>query len=86
MRGTFNGVQLKRITSLKTVNHAPEFTHTTFRVLCGSLPELEQRLQLNSPALLVLSDREIEGRIVHYDADVHRGYEITIESKRSPLE
>ena len=83
MNGTFNGVQLKRITSLKTVRQTPGFTHTTFRVLDVPLPELEQRPRLNAPALLMLANQEIGGRITRYSADLHHGYEITIETKKS---
>ena len=81
MSGTFNGIQLRQITSLTTME---AIKRTTFRVI-GSSPELEQVLKLNAPALLILASEEIEGRIVHYAADIHIGYEITIESKRSVL-
>jgi hypothetical protein len=34
-------------------------------------------LQLKAEALLILSNQEIERRIVQCSADVHHGYEIT---------
>jgi len=82
MNGTFNGLALRKITSVKTTAGPPGLVRKTFRVIAGPLPELEQRLKLNAPALLILSDQEIEGTIVHYAADVHHGYEITIECRK----
>jgi hypothetical protein len=75
MHGTFNGVQITRITSLTTDEPTLGITRTTFRVTEGPLQQLEQRLELNGPALLILSDKQIEGRIVHYSADLHHGYD-----------
>jgi len=69
----------RKISSIKTVKVTPSITRRTLRVLDGPLPELEQRLRLNAPALLILSSEEIEGRIVEFTANVHSGYEITIE-------
>jgi len=83
MHGTFNTVQLRRITSLKITSEPSGFTHTSFRIMEGPLPKLEQILRLNAPALLILSDQTIEGTIVQYSADLHHGYEVMIESKTS---
>jgi hypothetical protein len=62
MHGTFNGVRLKRITSVSNDNSVPGFTRTTFRVLDGVTSKLEGVLRLNGPALLILADQEVEGR------------------------
>jgi hypothetical protein len=83
MHGTLNGLRLKRITSVATQKNK-RFVRHTFRVLDGQLPELENLLHLKTSALLILSDREIEGQIAHFSADVSAGYEITLESKHSP--
>ena len=80
MKGTFNGISLKQITWLITTPGAAGSKRITFRAL-GSMPELERALQLNLPGHLILSSDTIEGRIVRYVADVHSGYEITIEIK-----
>ena len=82
MQGTFNGLPLKRIIDLKTSGTTSGVTLTTFRILGKSNHELEERLWLNAPALLILSSEEVEGTLVHYSADLRGGfYEITIESK-----
>ena len=80
MSGTFNGLPLDQIRSIRTTTEDSGFRRNTFRVL-GRQPKLEQILQLGVPALLILSNQEIEGKVVHYSADVHVGYEITIESR-----
>jgi len=71
--GTFNGVRLEKIVTLKTTAPTSEVTRATFRVLSGPMPELEERLRLNAPALLIPSSHEIEGTLVHYSADLHGG-------------
>jgi hypothetical protein len=81
MNGTFNGLALRQITSPATETDRAGVTRTSFRVI-GREPKLEQILQLNAPALLVLSSQEIQGKIVRYIADVRSGYEITIESRK----
>jgi len=81
MDGTFNGLPLKRIIALKTTAMTSGNTLNTFRVLGKPNPELEERLRLNAPALLILSAHEIQGTLVQYTADLHGGfYEVTIES------
>lgn len=82
MHGTFNGLPLNDITSITTAPAAPGFEYHSFRVLCEPSPDLERALQLNTRALLILASREIEGRIVRYSADIHSGYEVTIESRK----
>jgi len=81
MYGTFNGVPLRNITSVRTIS-MEGLTRDTFRVVGDPFPTLEQHLRLNGPGVLILSSQEIEGRIVQYSADL-TGYEITIESKDS---
>ena len=78
MDGTFNGVSLRRITSIRTetVNTSKR---AIIRVLDFPHPKLEAQLQSQISALLILSDREIEGRIVSYSANRH-GYEIVLEA------
>jgi hypothetical protein len=72
--GTFFG------RTLTTTTEPSGFKRTAFRVI-GTFEKLEEALQLNAPALLILASEEIEGRIEHYSADMHTGSEITIESK-----
>jgi hypothetical protein len=55
MHGIFNGLHLDRIIAVATTRPTAGVTHTTFRVLGGPSPELEKRLRLNEPALLILS-------------------------------
>jgi hypothetical protein len=76
--GTFNGVRLRRITSITTeaVNGSKR---TTIQVLDFPHRELEAKLQSQVSAILILSDREIEGRIVSYSANRH-GYEIVMKA------
>jgi hypothetical protein len=80
MHATFNGVRLRRITSAATESTGNN-TLTTFRVLEFPLPDLEAQLRLNAPALLILADKTVEGRITRYDSDRRQWYEFTIESK-----
>jgi hypothetical protein len=51
MHGTFNGVRLRRITSI-AMESVGERTLTTFRVLEFPLPELEAHLRLDTPPLV----------------------------------
>ena len=81
MYGTFNGVPLRNITSVRTIS-MEGLTRDTFRVVGGPFPPLEQHLRLNEPGVLIISSQEIEGRVIQYSADL-TGYEITIESKNS---
>jgi len=81
MNGTFNGISLRNITSLRTIV-LEDLTRDTFRVVGGPFPPLELHLRLNGPGQLILSSQKIDGRIIEYSADL-TGYEITIESKDS---
>jgi hypothetical protein len=77
MHGTFNGVRLRRITSIATESIGNR-TLTTFRVLEFPLPDLEAQLRLNATALVILSDKTIEGPVARYDSDRRRrGFRVT---------
>jgi len=79
MHGTFNGLRLNRIIALKTTSAAGR-KRTTFRVLEQLKPELKERLQLNAPALLILSSQEIEGELIDYREEPS-AFEVTIETR-----
>jgi len=79
MYGIFNGAPLRDVGSFRTIS-LEGLTRHTFTVIGGPFPPLEQQLRLDEPALLILSSRQIEGRVIQYSADL-TGYEITIESK-----
>jgi len=79
MYGIFNGAPLRDVGSLRTIS-LEGLTRHTFTVIGGPFPPLEQQLRLDEPALLILSSRQIEGRVIQYSADL-TGYEITIESR-----
>jgi hypothetical protein len=72
-------VRLRNIISIGTSTDALMIRYT-LKVIGAALPELEQQLKLNEPALLITSNQAIEGRIVDYHADL-TGYDIPIESK-----
>jgi hypothetical protein len=79
MHGSFNGVGLSNITSKQVT--LIEGGKTLFRFRVTEFPDdLEPKLRLGAPALLVLSDENVEGTIAHYSGDAQSGYEITIES------
>jgi hypothetical protein len=78
MNGTFNGIRLRKITSRAITSTGSGTVLSSFRA-AGHVPELEAVLRLYAPALLILSKETVEGKIVHYSANVQAGYEITIE-------
>jgi hypothetical protein len=80
VNGTFNGVPLHRITSVVTQSVGKR-TLTTFRVFEFPLPDLENNLRNNAPAFMILSDKEITGRILRHSTDRRHWYEFTIESR-----
>src|SRR4026207_1910895 len=75
LNGTLNGVPLRKVSALRT-NYVGGFKHTTFRVLDCRVIELEEILRLDAPALFLVNLQHVEGRIVHYTADLNNGYEI----------
>jgi hypothetical protein len=83
MNATFNDVPLENVGDLKSTTESSGLTRTSFRVLKTTLPRLEKILQLKASARLVIGSQTIEGRIVHYFADIYRGYQVTIESAPS---
>jgi hypothetical protein len=78
MHGTFNGVHLDRITSI-TTEPIGSSTLTTIRGIEESAVTDLERLQLNIPARLILSDAQVEGVLIAVAVDGH-GYRFTIES------
>jgi hypothetical protein len=84
MHGTFNGVRLRRISSVETKSTDTAIL-TTFRALERPLRDLEAELRVDAPALLILANREIEGTIAAFQSDGH-GYQITIKSPLRELD
>ena len=78
MYGTFNGIHLRKITSRKVTTTDRGTILYSFRA-SGVLPDLDAVLRLQVPALLILGNETIKGTVVRYSANLHSGYEITIE-------
>jgi len=72
MNGNFNGIRLRKITSRKITTTDRGTTLYSFHTP-ERLPELEATLRLVAPALLILGNETIEGKIVHYSANVQAG-------------
>ena len=84
MHGTFNGVQLRTISSRKITTREDGSKLYGFRVT-GKIPKatsdaLEATLSVHGAALLILGDEIIEGTIAEFSKDPMWGYEVTIES------
>jgi hypothetical protein len=80
MNGSFNVILLRKITSRKITATDRGTTLYSFHTP-ERLPELEAILRLDVASLLILANETVEGRIVHYSANVQAGYEVTIEYK-----
>jgi hypothetical protein len=80
MSGNFNGVQLRKITSRRITTTNRGTTLYSFRA-SELVPELKPVLRLRAPAVLILGNEIVEGKIVHYDANLQAGYEVTMETK-----
>jgi hypothetical protein len=78
MNGSFNGILLRKITSREITQSGRGTTLYTFRT-SDRIPEFEAMLRLDAPALLILSNESVEGRIANYSADLQAGFEVTIE-------
>jgi len=73
MHGTFNGIRLRTISS-RSITTTPSGTTVVGFRLTGKIPKvtsdaLDATLKLNAPALLILSDEILEGKIVRFSAD-----------------
>ena len=80
MKGKFNGISIRSITSRKVTPIDHGTILYSFRV-AGNLPklELEAVLRLQAPAVLRLGNETVEGLNARYTVDMVSGYEVTIE-------
>jgi hypothetical protein len=69
MRGILNGIFLNRIMSVWSSMAPDGSIHENVRVLDRPRPRLGSVLKFNGPVLLILENRQFEGKLLSYELD-----------------